>query len=116
MGSRGDPVAHGLRDLDFHAAGEHLRPGGGPLQFLDQGRKAVDPPALRVQVDEVARLAGVLAHAGQPEILDHVGGEALFVLHLHRVEDAAVGIDADEKGVFRSEIDHAATFRSVCGT
>src|SRR5208282_6472696 len=34
-------------------------------------------------------------------------GKALFVLHFHGVEDAAVGVDADQKGVLGSEIDHS---------
>ena len=34
------------------------------------------------------------------------GNEALLVLQFHRVEDAAVGVDADEKIVLRRDREH----------
>jgi hypothetical protein len=41
------------------------------------------------------------------KILDDIRGEALFVLHLHRVKDAAIGIDADKERVFGRQIEHS---------
>ena len=60
----------GMRDVD--AAGLHLGPPPQPLERLDQRRKAVDPAALRVQIHELGRLAGVLAHALQAVVVDDV--------------------------------------------
>ena len=85
---------------------EDLRPPLQPFQRLDQRGKAVDPPALRVEVDELGGLAGVFAHALQVPVVDRVGNEALLVLQLHGVEGAAVGVDADEVIVFRFQVKH----------
>lgn len=76
------------------------------MRWRDQGRKAIDAAGLGIEIDKVPRLAGVLAHPGQAEVLDHVRGKALLVLDFHRVKHAAVGIDADEIRVIRREIDH----------
>ena len=43
--------------------------------------------------------------------VDDVGDEALLVLHFHRVERAAVGIDADEKIVLGCDFEHASSSR-----
>ena len=49
----------------------------------------------------------------------NVGDEALLVLQLHRVEDAAVGVDADEEFVFGREgnmENQCGRLRGECGT
>jgi hypothetical protein len=48
-------------------------------------------------------------------VLDDVGGEALLVLDLHRVERAAVRVYADEKVVFRFQLGQRPSgFGIVC--
>ena len=66
-----------------------------PIELLDEGRKAVGPAAFRVQIDELGRFAGKFADALQAVVVDEIRDEALFVLQFHRVEDAAVRVDAD---------------------
>ena len=94
----------GFGDVD--AAGLHFRPAAQPVELLDQRRKAVRPAALRIQVDELGRLAGILAHALQLVVIDEVRDEALLVLQLHRIEDAAVRIDADQEIVLRRDVEN----------
>ena len=64
--------------LDLYTASERLQPrGGGRWSFRDQGRKAINAAALGVEIDKVARLAGILAHAGQPIELDKHQGRSI---------------------------------------
>ena len=90
---------------NFDAAGLHLGPLSEPFERFDQGRKAVDAAALRVQVDELGRFAGVLADALQIVTIDRVRNEALFMLHLHRIERAPVRIDADQEFLLTLELE-----------
>jgi len=69
-----------LRDL--RVAGLHLGPLLQQVKDLDQGGPPVGAAPLRVQVHELARLAGVLADGLQPPVLDDVRGEAFLVLDL----------------------------------
>jgi hypothetical protein len=77
-----------------------------PFHRFHQRGKTIDPPALGIQIHEFRRLAGVLAHALQVPMIDNVRNEAFLVLQFHRIEDAAVRVDADEKLVLGSEIEH----------
>ena len=100
------PIEQRWGNIDLDAPRLDLGTLVGPLQRLDQRRKTVDPPALRIQVDELGGLAGVLAHALQAPIVDRVGNEAFLVLQLHRVERATVRIDAYQIVVLGRELDH----------
>ena len=66
--------------------------------------EAVDAAPFRVKVHELGRFPAIARDGLQVEEPDGVGDEALFVLDLHRVERAAVRIDADEKVVFFLEL------------
>ena len=102
------PVDQPFGRGDVDAAGLHFRPAPQPIELLDERRKAIRPAALRIQIDELGRLARILAHALQLVVIDEVRNEALLVLQLHRVEDAAVRIDADQKIVLRRDREHGA--------
>ena len=72
----------------------------GPAEELNggyQGGEAVAASGLRVEVNELPCLPGVFAYGLEIPMLDKHGGEVLLVLDLHAVENAAVGIDADEE-------------------
>ena len=114
FGSRATQSTSPLGCGDVDAAGLHFRPAPQPVELLDERRKAIDPAALRVQVDELGRLAGVLAHALQLVVVDEIRDEALLVLQLHRVEDAAVGVDADQKIVLGCDGEHGPHFTGQC--
>ncbi len=58
FGSRATHSRTRSRHFDLHAAGVHFRPRGSPVKLLDQGRKAVDAPALGIKIDEVRTLRG----------------------------------------------------------
>ena len=75
----------------------HLRPLAQQVEHHHQRGPAIDAAPLGIQIDELGRLAGVPGDRLQAPILDDVGDEALFMLDLHRVEGAAIGVDADEK-------------------
>ena len=59
--------------------------------------KSVGSPPLRIEIEKLGRLAHILGDRRQPVILDDVRYEAFFMLDLHRVEGAAVAVDADEE-------------------
>ena len=92
-----DPLLQrpGIRHLDL--ASLHLRAFPEQAQRAHQRRETVRPPALRVEVHEVPAFPGVFADRLQVEMFDEHRGEALLVFDLHAVEDAAVGVDADEE-------------------
>ena len=96
--SRFDPVDQRLRESRSRRRGPCTsgRSRSHSSASIRAGKRLM-PAALRIQIDELGRLAGVLADALQLVVVDDVGNEALLVLHLHRVERAAVGIDADQK-------------------
>ena len=109
----GDPVDQNLRNLDRNAAARDFRTLVQETEHLDQRRKAVDSARLRVKVDELRRLASVLADALQPPMLDNIRNETFFMFQLHRVERAAVGVDTDEKIAIFFKIDHCKTLLPV---
>jgi hypothetical protein len=47
----------------------------------------------------------------QTEMLDERRNEALFVLQFHRIEGAAIGVDADKKLVFGINLVHLDSYR-----
>ena len=57
--------------------------------------KAIGAAPLRIKVGELASLTGIFRHRLQAHVLDEGRDEALLVLDLHRVERAAVRVDAD---------------------
>ena len=67
-------------------------------------QSAVHPAVDGVEVGELPNAAGKLRRGLKFPVLDEGRSEALFVLDLHRVEHAAVGIKADEEFVLRLEI------------
>src|SRR5208337_1071873 len=74
------------------------------VEAHDQGRETIDPPPLRVQVDELRGLPRILRDRGQVVIPDDIRDEAFLVLYLHRVEGAAVAVDADKEFVALLEL------------
>ena len=103
------PVDQNLRNLDRNAAARDFRTFVQEAEHLDQRRKAVDSARLRVKVDELRRLASVLANALQAPMLDDIRNETLFMFQLHCVERATVGVDPDEKIAIFLKIDHRKT-------
>ena len=101
-----DPVEQALGDLDLDASGLYLGTFPEPLERLDQCRKAVDPSALGVKVDELRGLAGVLAHTLEIPAIDRVRNEALLVLQLHGVKRASVGVDTYQVVVLWFDVEH----------
>jgi hypothetical protein len=64
--------------------------------FLER-EEAVAAAVLRIQVHELPCLAGVFRDGREPEFLDSDRTETFLVLRFHGIEDAPVGIEADEK-------------------
>jgi hypothetical protein len=92
----------GVGHLD--APGIDLRPLAQQVERPREGGKPVHAAGLRIEIHEVPAFAGVFADRLQPEILDVHRCEALLVLDLHRVEHAAIGVNADEEFPGRFEI------------
>jgi len=65
----------------------------------------IDAAPLRVEVHKLRSLSGVLGDCLEAPVVDDVGDKALLVLDLHRIECAAIRIDADEKRIFGLELD-----------
>lgn len=68
------------------------------LKGAEQGREAIAAAGFGVKVCELGTGAEFLFARFQSPVLDDKGVEVLLLLHTHRVEYAAVGIDAD-KGI-----------------
>jgi hypothetical protein len=77
--------------------------------------KPIAAAAFGVEVDELRRLASIFAYPLQVIVIDERRNEAFFVLQLHRVEGAAVGIDADQKVASFGEGDHRGQFAGNSG-
>ena len=73
------------------------------VEDADDRLPAVAAAPFRVEVDEVPGVARVLADRLAVEMVNEIRAEALLVLDLHRVERAAVRVNADEELVLRLE-------------
>ncbi len=95
------PIAEAFEFGQVEAAGAHFGPLGEEVDRLEVGGEAVGAAVLGVEVYELAGFAGVLRDRLQAEVADEVGDEALLVLDLHAVEDAAIGVDGTRKSCLR---------------
>src|SRR6185369_11774237 len=80
---------------------------------FNQCRESIDPTALRIQIDELRRLARILADTLQTIVIDDLRNKALLVLQLHRIEGTAVAVDAHEEFVLASKVEHESGARGV---
>ena len=85
-------------------AGLHFRSLAQQIKRPGQGREAVGAASLRVEIDKLPHLPGVLTDRLQAVVLHKHRRETFLLLDLHRVEHAAVGIDADEKLAARLKV------------
>ena len=82
-----DDVVKNLQELSAYAAQRKVRLSIEPLN--------------RYETDFINTCSQVL------KLVDDIGNEALLVLQLHRVERAAVGINANEEGVLGGDFVHS---------
>lgn len=94
-----DPLIDGVGVRDGHTAGGGLWSGAEEVEGAGEGGEAVGAAGFGVEVDKFPNLAGVFADGLEAEVFDEHRREALLVLDLHGIEDAAVGVDADEEVV-----------------
>ena len=78
-----------------HLPVDDVAPATAEIEREEDRLEAVDPARLGVEVHELPDLAGVLRGGLQVVVVDERRAEALLVLDLHAVEDAAVGVDPD---------------------
>ena len=105
-----DPLAESGYEGDGDVTVDDFRVVGEQVKDFDEGGPTVDAAVWAVEVDEFGGLADEFADGLEVPMFDDVGDEAFFLFDFHGVEDAAVGVDADEEVFFRLEI-----FELFCG-
>src|SRR5258707_5524678 len=90
-------ICRGVEGKDLWTFRKHVK-------GADECGKAIGTAGLGIKIHEFPIFAGVFAGRLEMEMFDKHWSEALLVLDLHAVENAAVRVDADEERFGRFEV------------
>jgi hypothetical protein len=93
----GDPFVERFGVGNRNLSGDDFGPGTEQIKGAGEGGETIGAAGLGVEIDEVPGFAGVFADGLEAEMFYEHGRKTFLVLDFHAVENAAVGVDADEE-------------------